>query len=140
MVYKNEDDLYKIYFKKKQIYNQFIEELSQLEPFKLSLSYIKGELNVINQLTHALTINRVTYLLTKSPRRLKQVIAGYDILINILNCPDDYHLVIDIDDISTENTFNALVFLDVRNKYCYFKHYKECPKGLSYIGGRWQNQ
>jgi hypothetical protein len=114
----------------------------------MTLGYQRNEnkklantLECIENLLFKLTFSNLKRLLSESSnRRLKEIVSGEQLLIDIINLPFDYRLIIDMENIDDIDTSNALVFKAVNKKYCMFKHKNYCNKqGLEYVRGKWQN-
>lgn len=105
------------------------------------LQYVKGKVELIDFLYCIISYKVLSNLLMcNSNRRLREIIVGSELISDIVKCPEDYKLVLDLDTLEESNIVNALVFTDLRQKYCYFKHKNQCKDtGLNYINNKWQS-
>lgn len=127
-------------YERKKVLNYYIEGLNKLGYTKKEIQCLYSQIEIINSILDNITFKSIYDLISNSSnRRLDRIISGDELIPNILLCPEDYNLVIDLDELSkSDDTKNALVFRDIRDKYCYLKHKDLCTKGLKYVNGKWQ--
>jgi len=137
----SEIDLIKYLDNDKKFISFYLKETKNLGYTNNENQMLVNKLEYVENLLTKLTFSNLKrLLLNSSNRRLKEIISGESLLIDIINLPFDYKLIIDIDTIEDLDTSNVLVFKALNKKYCMFKHKNFCSKqGLDYVRGKWQN-
>ncbi|WP_027399041.1 hypothetical protein [Anaerovorax odorimutans] len=137
--YLNINDLIINMNRNKDFLCNYLYEVNKIGYTKNETLYIKLQIEIIDEIIKQLSYKSLCDLLIKSSnRRLKKIISGEEYLANILECPEDYNLVIDLENLNNVDVRRALIFIDLRQKYCYFQHKNLCNIGLNYINGKWQ--
>lgn len=141
MEINNEIDTLKYLYDEKNITSFYFKETMNLGYKKNENQKLAHIIEHIDTLLSELTFSNLKRLLSESSnRRLKEIICGELLLIDIINLPFDYKLIIDIDNLDDIDTSNALVFRALNKKYCMFRHKNFCNKqGLEYVRGKWQS-
>lgn len=126
-------------YEKQHFLSFYFEEINKRGYSIKETQYIKGKLEIIETFINNLSY-RVLHnlLMSSSNRRLDKIVFGAEKIIEIIQCPEDYKLVIDLDNLDNDDVRDALVFKDLRQKYCYFQHKEKCEIGLRYINNKWQ--
>lgn len=133
-------DLIKYLYEERKFISAYLLELMKLGYIHSEYQILVGQLNFIDEWISKLNFTNLKNLLFEcSNRRLKQIISGESLIVDIINIPDDYKLIIDIDNIEDIDTSNSLVFKSVNKKYCIFTHKNFTKQGLNYIQGKWQS-
>lgn len=135
----NKIDLIKYFYDEYNFIQKYILKISIRGYTKNEYKILYSKLQFINKVIQNLIYTSLELLLAKcSNRRLKKIICGEDLIIDILNIPMNYKLIIDINNIEEYNTLNSLVFISKNKKYGLLKHKDFTKEGLSYINGKWQ--
>ena len=136
---ENEVDLLKYLSHQRKILHFYIKELKNRSYEEKEYQYLLGVIDNIETLISKLIYTNLKLLLVNcSNRRLKEIVSGEELLIDIISVPDDYKLIIDIDSIDDIDVTNCLVFKALNRKYCFFRHKNYGKDGLGYIQGKWQ--
>lgn len=132
-------DLIKYLYEKRKFIAAYLLEVMKLGYSHPEYQILVGQLNFIDEWISKLNFINLKKLLSEcSNRRLKEIVSGESLIVSIINVPDDYKLIIDIDNIEDVDTSNSLVFKALNKKYCVFTHKNFTNQGLNYIQGKWQ--
>lgn len=132
-------DLIKYLYEERKFISAYLLEAMKLGYSHSEYQILVGQLNFIDEWINKLNFANLKKILSEcSNRRLKEIISGESLIVSIISIPDDYKLIIDIDNIEDIDISNSLVFKSLNKKYCIFTHKNFTKQGLDYIQGKWQ--
>jgi len=113
------NETYTSLYEKERFLSVYLNRVRSIGYTVQEVQYLYGQIDLITELMNVLSKRILSDLLMESSnRRLDEIVSGIDILIDIIRCPEDYKLIIDLKDLNNENVLNALIFKDIRQKYC----------------------